>query len=206
METATDKIEAKVELTRAAILAAAEARFAEYGYTKTTLIEVAEAADMSAANLYRFFENKLDIAAAVALRILDQREQALRASVADAACSASDRLEDFVLAALRFDRDLEAQSQHLPKLLDRVVEERKEVAVNHRKARQEMLEQLVADAMASGEFSEHDPGQAAKTIRAAIVLFDTPTLNRQYPIAELERLARATVRMLIAGLQYRVRG
>lgn len=201
MESATDKIEAnKVELTRAAILAAAEARFVEYGYTKTTLVEVAEAADMSAANLYRFFENKLDIAAALARRILDQREQVLRAAVADTPRSAAERLENFVLAALRFDRDLEARSQHLPKLLDRVIEERKEVAVAHRKARQEMLEQLVADGAASGEFAERDVSQAAKTIRAAIVLFDTPTLNRQYPVAELERLARATVQMLLTGL------
>jgi AcrR family transcriptional regulator len=201
MEIATDRIEAKVELTRASILAAAEARFSEYGYTKTTLVEVAQAADMSAANLYRFFENKLDIAAAMALRILDQREQALRAAVADAAGSAAQRLEDFVLAALRFDRELEAGSRHLPKLLERVIEERKEVAVAHRKARQEMLEQVVAEGVATGEFAECDAGQAAKTIRAAIVLFDTPNLNRQYPIAELERLALATVRMLIAGLR-----
>lgn len=205
MQTATDHLEAKVELTRATILAAAEARFAEYGYTKTTLVEVAQAADMSAANLYRFFENKLDIAAALALRMLDRREQALRAAVADTAQSAAERLEHFVLAALRFDRELEARSQHLPKLLDRVIEERKEVAVAHRKARQEMLEHLVAEGMASGEFSERDAGQAAKTIRAAIVLFDTPTLNRQYPVTELERLARATAHMLIAGLQYRGR-
>jgi len=196
MEAAADRIEA----TRASILAAAESRFAEYGYTKTTLVEVAEAAHMSAANLYRFFENKLDIAAALALRILDQREQALRAAVADTARSAAERLEDFVLAALRFDRDLEARSQHLPKLLDRVIEERKEVAVAHRRARQEMLANLVAEGVASGEWSERDPGQTAQTIRAAIVLFDTPQLNRQYPVAELERLARATVQMLIAGL------
>lgn len=196
MESATDRTEA----TRAMILLAAESRFAEYGYTKTTLVEVAEAADMSAANLYRFFENKLDIAAALALRMLDQREQMLRAAALDMSRSAAERLENFVLAALRFDRDLEAQSQHLPKLIERVIEERKEVAVAHRKAKQEMLEDLVAEGAAGREFCECDPGQTAKTLRAAIVLFDTPALNRQYPIAELERLARATVQMLVSGL------
>ena len=199
MEITDDKATAKIEATRASILAAAEARFAEYGYTKTTLVEVAEAAGMSAANLYRFFENKLDIAAAVALRILEQREQALRAAVA-VALPAAERLEHFVIAALRFDRDLDAQSQHLPKLLDRVIEERKEVAVTHRKARQEMLSHLVEEGVAAGEFVECDPGQTAQTIRAAIVLFDTLPLNRQYPAAELERLARATVQLLLTGL------
>ncbi len=200
MESATDKAEAKVEITRAGILAAAEARFAEYGYTKTTLIEVAQAADMSAANLYRFFENKLDIAAAVALRILAQREQALRDAVAESARPVAERLQDFVLAALRFDRTLEARSPHLPRLLDRVTEERKEVAVAHRKARQEMLANLVAEGIAADEFVECDAAQTAQTLRAVIVLFDTLPLNRQYPAAELERLARAAVQLLLTGL------
>jgi AcrR family transcriptional regulator len=200
MEVARDNIEARIETTRASILAAAEARFAEYGYTKTTLVEVAEAADMSAANLYRFFENKLDIAAAVAQRLLGQREQALHAAVEDTTRAAPERLESFVLAALRFDRDLEAQSAHLPKLLDRVIEERKDVAVGHRKARQEMLAKLVAEGMAAGDFAACDPGHTAQTLRAAIVLFDTLQLNRQYPAAELERLARATVELLLTGL------
>lgn len=200
MDTTADQNETKVELTRAGILAAAEARFAEYGYTKTTLVEVADAAGMSAANLYRFFKNKLDIAAAVALRLLEQREQALQTAVTDAARPAAQRLEEFVVATLHFDRELDARSAHLPKLLDRVFEERKDVAVSHRKARQEMLANLVAEGIASGEFVDCDPGHTAQTIRAAMVLFDTLPLNRQYPAAELERLARSTVQLLLTGL------
>ena len=155
---------------------------------------------MSAANLYRFFENKLDIAAAVALRLLEQREQALRGAVGSGR-SAAERLEEFVLTGLRFDRDLEAQSPHLPKLLDKVIEQRKDVAVAHRKARQEMLSSLMAEGVAAGEFAECDAGQTAQTIRAAIVLFDTLPLNRLYPEAELERLARSTVQLLLTGLR-----
>ena len=47
------------------ILHAAEERFQQYGYNKTTMAEIARDCDMSAANLYRYFENKLAIGAAL---------------------------------------------------------------------------------------------------------------------------------------------
>ena len=65
------------EETRSRILDAAEARFRTYGYGKTTMAEIAADVDMSAANLYRFFENKLDIGAALAQHCFDEREKPL---------------------------------------------------------------------------------------------------------------------------------
>ena len=44
------------------ILDAAEARLLHFGYNKTTMAEIAEDAGMSAANLYRYFKNKQEIA------------------------------------------------------------------------------------------------------------------------------------------------
>ena len=43
------------------ILAAAMRRFEQFGYSKTTMAEIAADCDMSAANIYRYFENKLEI-------------------------------------------------------------------------------------------------------------------------------------------------
>ncbi len=43
---------------RARILEASQGRFRQYGYNKTTMAEVAKDCGMSAANLYRYFENK----------------------------------------------------------------------------------------------------------------------------------------------------
>ena len=45
----------------ARILAAAYARFQRFGFGKTTMAEIAGDCGMSAANLYRYFENKEDI-------------------------------------------------------------------------------------------------------------------------------------------------
>ena len=40
------------------ILKAAVNRFSEYGYNKTTMVEIAKDAGMSAANIYRYYKNK----------------------------------------------------------------------------------------------------------------------------------------------------
>jgi len=55
-----------MESTREQILSAATGRFERYGYGKTTMAEIAGDCEMSAANLYRYFESKLDIGAALA--------------------------------------------------------------------------------------------------------------------------------------------
>jgi AcrR family transcriptional regulator len=187
--------------TRELILAAAEQRFREYGYGKTTLAEIAKVADMSAANLYRFFENKLDIGAAVARRLLDAREAALGAALHAARQSFAERLHGFALAAVDFDRALFADSPPLARLLEQVLEERKDLAVEHRRAKQTLLMALVEEAIAAGEFRAADANQTAQAIRAALYLFDTPSLSRLYPPQEIERLAGATVGLLLAGLQ-----
>ena len=66
------------EQVRRRILDAAEARFRVFGYRKTTMAEIAEDVDMSAANLYRYFEDKQDIAAACAGRCMGGRAELLR--------------------------------------------------------------------------------------------------------------------------------
>ena len=56
------------------ILKAAELRFNVYGYQKTAMAEVAGDCTMSAANLYRYFDNKLAIGAALAKQCLAENE------------------------------------------------------------------------------------------------------------------------------------
>lgn len=197
-----DAPDPKIEQIKLAILDAAEARFRAYGYTKTTLAEIAESAGMSAANMYRYFENKLDIAAAVTQRLLDQREAALAAALDHTAQPAATRLQRYVLAGLQFDRDLAAASEPLAALLEKVQAERKELMVAHRNAKQAMLATLVEAGIAAKEFAPGDIQQTAQAIRAATVLFDSLPLNRHYPTQELARLAQSVVAMILDGLRH----
>ena len=48
---------------RGLIVEAARVRFERYGFNKSTMAEIAGDCGMSAANLYRYFESKSEIAA-----------------------------------------------------------------------------------------------------------------------------------------------
>ena len=69
---------------RARILDAARECFRQFGFAKTSMQEIAKAAGMSAANLYRFYDGKLAIGAAVA-----GTEQVALLSACDAAVAAA---------------------------------------------------------------------------------------------------------------------
>ena len=77
--------------TRKRILAEAERLFRLYGYTKTTVADIAEACRMSSANVYRFFASKSDINNAICERVIAGDEDALVA-IARLRLPASDRL------------------------------------------------------------------------------------------------------------------
>src|SRR5213594_1421115 len=57
--------EASDSPTRARILAAAEERFAAFGYRRTGIAEIARDAGVAPGTLYRYFENKEEIFRAV---------------------------------------------------------------------------------------------------------------------------------------------
>ena len=64
--------------SKTAILEAAESLFGERGYRDTTVADIATLAGMSAANLYRHFENKEDIAAGCCNRHIERKNQVMR--------------------------------------------------------------------------------------------------------------------------------
>lgn len=60
------------EETTAEILGVSETIFRDKGYAKTTIAEIAQACQMSPANIYRVFLNKQDIAEAILKRHFDE--------------------------------------------------------------------------------------------------------------------------------------
>ena len=82
--------------TRTRILDGAERLFRHYGYTKTTVADIARELDMSPANVYRFFPSKAAIHEALADRMVaDVEIGALK--IARLPLSAEERLRLFVV-------------------------------------------------------------------------------------------------------------
>ena len=140
------------EDVRRRILDAAEARFRVFGYRKTTMAEIAEDVDMSAANLYRYFEDKQDIAAACAGRCMGGRAELLREVVKRPGLAAGGRLESFVLAMLRYTHDLAHNQKKINELVEIVASERPETVREKNRAEQALIAEILAQGNANGEF------------------------------------------------------
>jgi len=188
------------EDVRRQILDAAEAQFRVYGYRKTTMAEIAEDANMSAANLYRYFEDKQDIAAACAKRCMGQRMEQLRAVLRQPAPSVGERLEQFVLAMLRSTHEQFHQQKKINELVETVASERPQFVYEKNKAEQALIAEILAQGNASGEFDVPDVIAAAHAVHSATALFNVPIFMSLHSLEEFEQAARNVVALLLRGL------
>jgi AcrR family transcriptional regulator len=82
--------------TRNRILREAERLFRVYGYSKTTVADIAGACRMSPANVYRFFASKSAINNSICERLIAEDEAAL-VGIAGLPAKASERLTRLVI-------------------------------------------------------------------------------------------------------------
>lgn len=185
------------------ILEAAEERFNQYGYNKTTMAEISRDCDMSAANLYRYFENKLEIATVLAQKCLADKEALLASVVNDASLSANEKLEAFVSSSLHHTYNHFDVSPKLGELVIALSDQRPEVVEKHRLSKLKLLAELLEQARQTGEFQFDDIDDTADAIHTAIMLFYYPLTIKMYPLEILELKAKNLCQLMLAGLQIR---
>ena len=181
------------------ILAAAMRRFEQFGYSKTTMAEIAADCDMSAANIYRYFENKLEIGAQLARRCLSQECAALT-EVVNTATSASARLQEFLLGSLRFTYQRWADQPRINELVEAIARERTDVVQEHLRARQELVIKLIHEGNSNGEFSVEDPQRSAEAILVAGTVFDVPLFMHLHTYEKFESMAKNVAHLVLHGL------
>ena len=188
---------------RTRILDAAEQRFRGYGYTKTTMAEIAEDVGMSAANLYRYFQNKQDMAAACAQRCMGKRIDMLRNIASQTNVSASAKLRRFVLETYRFTQNEAHDQPKIVELVSAVCHERTEF-VHDRIAEQcAVLAGILAEGNAAGEFAIDNVTDMAHTVYSSLTLFEVPLFLPLYRHEQFEDMANKLVDLLLAGLRQR---
>ena len=189
------------EEIRARILDAAEARFRTYGYGKTTMAEIATDVDMSAANLYRFFENKLDIGAALAQRCFAEREKAIIDAVNAPGKSAAEKLQGYVLAILRHTYSQFSAEPNINQLVETIITRRQDLVQKKMNRDQELVMEILRQGQAAGEFDFDDLDSTAEAVRNATVKFCMPLFMHMYPLEEFERMAKEVVQLILIGLE-----
>lgn len=197
---ATDPITDASEATRARILAAASERFAQVGYNKTTMAEIAQDCQMSAANLYRFFRNKLDIGANLACGCLDTKLTRAREIIEQHQLPAPDRLHDVVLHMLHYTHGQWTNDPRINEMVNAICATRMDILDTYKLSEHELLVTLLEAGIERNEFAVIDVDDAADAIATALTTFNLPLLMPLYSIEYFEQRAESVVRLLLSGL------
>jgi TetR/AcrR family transcriptional regulator, cholesterol catabolism regulator len=151
---------------RDAILRAAAHLFRERGFADTGMRDIAAAAELSAANLYHYFDGKHDLLFYCQDRALD-RMIAATVTARRESKSAADRLRIVCTAHVQTLLDeIEGATAHLqidslpPALRDKIVKKRDRY--------EHALRKLIADGITAGELVDSDPAIVARAMLGAM--------------------------------------
>lgn len=151
---------------RDAILRAAARLFRERGFADTGMRDIAVAADLSAANLYHYFDGKHDLLFYCQDRALD-RMIAATITARRESKSATDRLRIVCTAHLQTLLDeIEGATAHLQ--IDSLPPALRDEIVKKRDRYERALRRLIADGVASGELVDSDPAIIARAMLGAM--------------------------------------
>jgi len=182
------------------ILDAAEVRFRTYGFGKTTMAEIAGDIDMSTANLYRYYENKLAIGSAMASRCFCEREEFLNEIVSRPNMEEAKRIEVFVLEMLNYMHGQFSSEPKLAELVDVIVTKRPDMVQKKIESDQRLIATMLQQGNESGEFEIKDVEEMSGFVLASIAMFSSPFFMSMYPVEELQRLAKGVVALILNGL------
>jgi AcrR family transcriptional regulator len=161
--------------TRKRILTEAERLFRVYGYSKTTVADIAEATRMSSANVYRFFASKSDINNAICERIIAEDEVAM-IGIARLRLPASERLKLFIIELHRRSVENFTENKRVHEMVAVALEERWEAIRAHIHRVSDVIATIIADGIADGEFRQQDTKRAAECVSAAMAHLRHPMM------------------------------
>ena len=186
---------------RESILDAAQARLLRFGYHKTTVAEIARDVGMSAANLYRYFENKQEIVAECAGRCLDERLERLRAIARDPGFTPSEKLVRYALELVDDSHALAGPESMVGELVDAITRERPSLIHTKNALHYDLIGEILLAGRDSGEFVIEDIAASSRYVHSAFSLFDVPLFVGLYERAEFDERARGVVALLLDGLR-----
>ncbi|AUW44534.1 TetR family transcriptional regulator [Rhizobium ruizarguesonis] len=174
------------------ILDAAERLFRHYGYSKTTVADIARDLGMSPANIYRFFASKVEIHQALCGRMLATAYQ-IAYDIRHQPISAGERLRRYVETQHQLTLDLMLDEMKVHEMIIVAIERDWHVIEKHIDRVHDLIAEIIAEGIAAGEFAEQDPVVASRCFGAA-----TNTLCHPQMVAQcLAKTNRASVDELI---------
>ena len=188
---------------RTKIVEAARGLIARYGYGKTTMAELAEACNMSAGNLYRYFPGKLEIAEQLAQQAFDDTVERLREVVRKPGLNATDRLKKFLCTELHVTYQQLHNDVKTFEIAQIIKRERPQLASQNMARVRALLAEILAAGNASGEFNISDVVSAAEMIENATWKYHYPQLFSNLGIEVLEQELKGVISLILQGITCR---
>lgn len=160
------------------ILDSAERLFRHYGYSKTTVADIARDLGMSTANIYRFFASKTEIHQAVCGRMLTVSYEGAYA-IAQLPISASERLRRYVLGQYQMTLDTMVDEHRVHEMVIVAIERDWHVIEKHIDRIHDLLAEVIRQGIEAGEFVEQDPQVASRCFGAATINLCHPQMVAQ---------------------------
>ena len=177
-DTRADKAEIARAETRERILDTADRLFRHYGYSKTTVADIAREMGMSPANVYRFFASKGEINEAMAHRMLGEKIARAR-HVAQLPLPASQRITILAEGAYRDTIDTMIDDTKVHEMVTVAMEERWPIIAAHIERITELLAGVIAEGIVAGEFPPQDVKRSASCLHQCFISLVHPQLVAQ---------------------------
>jgi AcrR family transcriptional regulator len=164
--------------TRERIMVKADELFRQFGFGKTTVVDIASELSMSPANIYKFFSSKEAIIQASADRNLVTISEAVRPHMA-ASGAALDRIERVLLTVYRHTVDILRNERQVFKLMMLAYEQKWDCVRAFDEFLLGSLAKLVEEGMSTGEFKSGDASATAELLFDCLTLVRTPHLYQR---------------------------
>lgn len=189
--------------TRDRILQAAIARIRHYGYSKTTMAEIAADCEMSPGNIYRFFESKIDIAEAMARKHYADHHGELSAQARRKDLAVDEKISSVFISRMRDSYKMVEQNAKIIEIAEVLARERPVFTGELMAQERVIIAAMIQEGVDSGLFAPCDTDFVAEILQVATIKFTFPRLLLQQPLARIERELRGVLGLVFHGLYIR---
>jgi len=193
--------ETKTDSKRDVILRAAWQLIRHYGYSKTTIQDIAREAGIGKGTVYLYFGSKADII----LALVDLTNERLTGDLGEIAAAdgpPAARLRDCVLHRVMTIFDLVHRYPHGEEVISSMKPEIVSRIDRHLKKQGALLGSIIREGTLTGDFREVEP-EATGLLFANLFELFTPPYYRFRTKRSLEQFANSVLDVLIAGLYNR---
>jgi AcrR family transcriptional regulator len=167
------------------VLNVARERFHHYGYSKTTIADIAKDCEMSAGNIYRYYESKADIAAAILHKLSEDLVTEVNEKISKIE-EARGKLRALLFGNLHKTYETLEANPNLAEMMVAVRRHRPEVRRWARKMERKILTDILRYGKETKEFRVDCISSVARIVQCLVSRFRWSKISR--PHIELKRL------------------